>query len=167
MRSFFAAALSLVVLGGLPLAVHAQTVPCISCDIAEQNAAIQAATNRAIVQQQLQSDLQTRLGTQQLRLQNQQLQNQQLLNTLQLQSSLNQNDWALRQILLQEQINILRLEARQRALKAKKPHPHSAAPRYRRLGAVLGVVRQAHHDNWSRLTMTIGRGEPCQIHTDP
>ena len=107
-------ALSLAVLSGLPLAVRAQTVPCISCDIAQQNAAIQAEMNRAIVQQQLQSDLQTRLGTQQsslLRLQ--------LLNTLQRQSSLNQNDWAMRQILLQEQINIFRLEARQRALKSR------------------------------------------------
>ncbi len=120
-RKVFGAALSLVVLGGLPLAALAQTVPCISCDIAQQNAAIQAEMNRAIVQQQLQSDLQTRLGTQQIR-----MQNQQLLNTLQLQSSLNQNDWAMRQILLQEQINILRLEARQRAAKsrAKKPLPH-------------------------------------------
>lgn len=105
-RSALAAALSLAVLGGLPLAAYAQAVPCISCDIAEQNAAIQAATNRAIVQQQLQSDLQARLGAQQIR-------------PLQLQSSLGQNDWAIRQILLQEQINILRLEASQRAI---KPH---------------------------------------------
>jgi hypothetical protein len=115
----FAAALSLAVLGGLPLAVQAQTVPCISCAIARQDAAVSAATNRAIVQQQLQSDLQTRLGTQQAT-----LQNQQALNTLQLQSSLLQNDWAMRQLLMQEQLNILQLEARQRAAKAKKTHKH-------------------------------------------
>ena len=121
MRSIYAAALSLAVLGGLPLAGQAQTVPCISCAIARQDAAISAATNRAIVQQQLQSDLSNRLGTQQTT-----LQNQQSLSTMQLQSSLNQNDWAMRQILLQEQINILKLEARQRAAKAKskKPLPH-------------------------------------------
>jgi hypothetical protein len=121
MRSFYAAALSLAVLSGLPLAASAQTVPCISCAIARQDAAISAATNRAIVQQQLQSDLQTRLGAQQTT-----LQNQQLLNTLQLQSSLSQNDWAMRQILLQEQLNILRLEASQRAARprAKKAVPH-------------------------------------------
>jgi hypothetical protein len=119
MRFALAAGLLLAVPAGLPLAAYAQTVPCISCEIAEQNAAIQAAANRAIVQQQLQTDLQTRLGAQQIR-----LQNQQLLNTLQLQSSLGQNDWAIRQILLQEQINILRLEASQRAVKAKSRKPH-------------------------------------------
>src|SRR5947209_16106201 len=121
MRSFLAVFLSLAVLGGLPLAVQAQTVPCISCSIADQNAAIQAATNRAIVQQQLQSDLQAQIGTQQSA-----MLRQQLINTLQLQSSLGQNDWAMRQILLQEQINILRLEARQRAVKPKKLIPHKA-----------------------------------------
>lgn len=110
MRSFCAAVLSLAVLGGLPLAGRAQTVPCISCTIARQDAAISAATNRAIVQQQLQSDLQTRLGTQQAT-----LQNQQALSTMQIQSSLLQNDWAMRQILLQEQLNV-----------RKKPHPRSA-----------------------------------------
>jgi hypothetical protein len=113
----FAAALSLAVLGGLPLAGQAQTVPCISCAIARQDAAISAATNRAIVQQQLQSDLSNRLGTQQAT-----LQNQRTLNTLQLQSSLLQSDWAMRQLLMQERLNILQLEARQRAAKAKKPH---------------------------------------------
>ncbi len=122
MRTFYAAALSLVVLGGLPLAVQAQTAPCVSCAVARRDAAISAATNRAIVQQQLQSDLQTRLGAQQTT-----LQNQQTLSTLQVQSSLSQNDWAMRQILLQEQINILRLEASQRAAKtkSKKPHTHN------------------------------------------
>ncbi|HEX5273731.1 MAG TPA: hypothetical protein VFW34_00450 [Candidatus Rubrimentiphilum sp.] len=109
-----AAVLSLAVLGGLPLAGLAQTVPCISCAIARQDAAISAATNRAIVQQQLQADLQTRLGTQQAT-----LQNQQALSTMQIQSSLLQNDWAMRQILLQEQLNILKLEASQRAAKPK------------------------------------------------
>jgi hypothetical protein len=115
---FLVAALWVVVLGGLPLAGQAQTVPCTSCAIARQDAAISAATNRAIVQQQLQSDLSNRLGTQQTT-----LQNQQSLSTFQLQSSLNQNDWAMRQILLQEQINILKLEARQRAAKAKSKKP--------------------------------------------
>jgi hypothetical protein len=115
-----AAALSVAVLSGLPLAGQAQTVPCISCAIARQDAAASAAANRAIVQQQLQSDLQTRLGAQQAT-----LQNQQLLNTFQLQSSLNQNDWAMRQILLQEQLNLLRLEATQHAAKAKSKKPHS------------------------------------------
>ena len=116
-------ALLLVVLGGLPLAGRAQTTPCISCAIARQDAAISAATNRAVVQQQLQADLQTRLATQQAT-----LQNQQSLSTLQLQSSLNQNDWAMRQLLLQEQLNLLKLEASQRAAKvkakAKKPLTH-------------------------------------------
>ncbi len=123
MRQKFAGlALSLAVLSGLPLAVQAQTVPCISCDIAEQNAAIQAATNRAIVQQQLQSNLQMQINVQQ----NTMLR-QQLLNTLQMQSSLSQNDWALRQILLQEQLNILKLEASQRAAKTHaKKAPHKA-----------------------------------------
>lgn len=119
MRTLYAAALSLGMLSSLPLAVQAQTVPCVSCAIARQDAAISAATNRAIVQQQLQADLSNRLGTQQAT-----LQNQQLLNTLQLQSSLSQNDWAMRQILLQEQINILRLEASQRSAKSKKPPAH-------------------------------------------
>ena len=121
MRTLVAAALSLAVLGGLPLAVQAQSVPCISCSIAEQNAAIQAAANRAIVQQQLQSDLQAQIGTQQSA-----MLRQQLLNTLQLQSSLGQNDSAMRQILLQEQLNILRLEASQRAV---KPHAKKATPK--------------------------------------
>ncbi len=102
MRSFVASVLSLAVLGGLPLAARAQTVPCAF------------ATNRAIIQQQLQSDLQAQIGAQQST-----MVRQQILNTLELQSSLNHNDWAMRQILLQEQLNILRLEARQRALKAK------------------------------------------------
>ena len=124
MRSFYAAALSLAVLSGLPLAVRAQTVPCISCAIARQDAAISAATNRAIVQQQLQSDLQTRLGTQQAT-----LQNQQMLSTMQIQSSLLQNDWAMRQLLLQEQVNILKLEASQRAAKAKAKKPAAHKPR--------------------------------------
>jgi len=107
-------------LSSLPLAVQAQATPCISCEIAEQNAAIAAAANRALVQQQLQSDLQLRLGTQQTA-----MQNQQMLSTLRLQSSLLQNDWAIRQILLQQQINILRLEAAERAAKAKaKKPPH-------------------------------------------
>src|SRR5690348_3516181 len=96
------AVLSLAVLAGLPLAAPAQTAPCISCAIAEENAAIQAATNRLLVQQQLQSDLQNRIRTQQST-----LQTQQLLNTLRLQSSLDQNDWAMQQILLQERLNIL------------------------------------------------------------
>jgi len=114
----FAAALSLAVLGSLPLAAWAQATPCISCEISEQNAAIQAA-NRAIVHEQLQADLQNRRQLQQTM-----LQNQQLLNTLRLQSSMDANDWAIRQILLQQQINLLRLEAADRAakLKAKKPH---------------------------------------------
>jgi hypothetical protein len=111
----FAAALSVAVLGSLPLATQAQTTPCISCAIARRDAAASAAANRAIVQQQLQSDLQTRLSTQQAT-----LQTQQILTTLQLQSSLLQNDWAMRQILMQEQLNLLRLEASQRAAKAKK-----------------------------------------------
>ncbi len=115
----FAVALSLAVLGSLPLAAQAQSTPCVSCAIARQNAAISAATNRAVVQQQLQSDLQARLGTQQTT-----LQNQQMLNTMQLQSSLLQNDWAIRQILLQEQVNLLRLEAAQRAAKPKAKKPH-------------------------------------------
>jgi hypothetical protein len=115
-----AVALSLAMLGSLPLAAKAQSTPCVSCAIARQNAAISAATNRAIVQQQLQSDLQARLSAQQTT-----LQNQQMLSTMQIQSSLLQNDWAIRQILLQQQINILRLEAAERAAKpkAKKP-PH-------------------------------------------
>jgi hypothetical protein len=115
----FMGALSLAVLGSWPLAVQAQTTPCVSCEIAEQNAAVQAAANRAVVQQQLQADLQNRRQLQQTM-----LQNQQLLNTLRLQSSLDANDWAIRQILLQQQINLLRLEAGERAakLKAKKPH---------------------------------------------
>lgn len=122
-RSGFGVALSLAILGGLPLAAHAQSVPCISCAIARQDAAISAATNRAIVQQQLQSDLQTRLGAQQAT-----LQNQQTLSSMQIQSSLLQNDWAMRQLLLQEQVNILKLEASQRAAraKAKKPATHKA-----------------------------------------
>jgi hypothetical protein len=112
----FAVALSLAMLGSLPLAARAQATPCVSCAIARQNAAIQAATNRAIVQQQLQSDLQARLGAQQTT-----LQNQQMLSTMQLQSSLLQNDWAIRQILLQEQVNLLKLQASERPKpKAKK-----------------------------------------------
>jgi hypothetical protein len=110
----FAALLLLAMLGGLTIAAHAQTTPCISCEIAEQNAAIQAATNRALVQQQLQADLQLRLGTQQTA-----LQTQQILSALRLQSSLLQNDWAIRQILLQQQINLLKLQASERPLKPK------------------------------------------------
>jgi len=98
------AGLSAGVLSWLPLAAPAQTTPCISCSIAQQNAAISAATNRVLVQSQLQSDLEYRLGTQQNT-----LQNQQLLYTLQLRSALDQNDWAMRQILMQEQLNLLQL----------------------------------------------------------
>jgi hypothetical protein len=105
-------------LGSLPLAASAQTVPCVSCAIARQNAAISAATNRAIVQQQLQSDLQARLSAQQTT-----LQNQQMLSTMQLQSSLLQNDWAIRQILLQEQVNLLKLQASERLVKPKAKKP--------------------------------------------
>ncbi len=107
MKQLIAAALSLAVVDGLPLAVSAQSTPCISCAIARRDAAIQAATNRAIVQQQLQADLQNRLGAQQAT-----LQNQQMLNTLMLRSSLDQNDTAIRQILLQEQLNLLDLQRR-------------------------------------------------------
>lgn len=108
------------VLFGLPLAAPAQTAPCISCAIAQQNAAISAATNRVLVQTQLQSDLQTRLNTQQTT-----LQNQQLLNTLQLRSSLDQNDWAMRQILMQEQLNLLQLRSAQ---PPAKPAKHKKLP---------------------------------------
>ncbi len=123
MTKMFAAALSLAVLGGLPLATQAQTAPCVSCAVARRDAAISAATNRAIVQQQLQSDLQMRLGAQQTT-----LQNAQNLSALQVQSSLLQNDWAMREILLQEQLNILQLEARQRAAKAKAKKPAHKTP---------------------------------------
>ena len=115
MSRVLAAIFCTAVLGGSALVAQAQTVPCTACDIAEQNAAIAAAANRAIVQQQLQNDLRSTLGLQQST-----ILRQQLLNTLQLQSSLSANDWAMRQILLQEQINLLRLEAAQRAAKAKK-----------------------------------------------
>ena len=127
-------------LGSLPLAARAQTTPCVSCDIAEQNAAIAAATNRAIVQQQLQADLQNRRQLQQTM-----LQNQQLLNTLRLQSSLDANDWAIRQILLQQQINLLRLEAAERAakLKAKKPHRWLAACGPRPSTRLRGRIKDA------------------------
>lgn len=123
MQRIFAAALSLAVLGSLPLAGRAQTAPCISCAIARENAAISAATNRAIVQQQLQSDLQVRLGTQQAM-----LANQQALSTMGIQSSLLQNDWAMQQILMQERLNLFRLEASQRAAKAKAKKPAHKTP---------------------------------------
>jgi hypothetical protein len=113
-RTLTGIALSLAMLCSLPLAASAQTAPCISCAIARQNAAISAATNRVLVQQQLQSDLVNRLGTQQTT-----LQNQQQLSTMQLQSSLDQNDWALRQILMQEQLNLLQLQSTQPRVKAK------------------------------------------------
>ncbi len=113
-------ALSLAILGSLPLAGQAQSTPCISCAIAQQNAAIQAATNRAIVAQQLQSDLQLRLGAQQAT-----LQNQQMLSTMQIESSLLMNDWAIRQILLQQQLNRLKLQGSARPVQptAKNPKP--------------------------------------------
>ena len=106
-------ALLLAVPAGLPLAASAQTTPCISCSIAQQNAAISAATTRVLVHQPLQSDLLNRLGTQQTT-----LQTQQLLNQLQIRSSLDQNDWAIRQILLQEQLNLLQL-------RSVSPPPHA------------------------------------------
>src|SRR5437588_556667 len=89
------AILTLAVLCGLPLAALAD------------DADVQAALNRAIVQQQLQADLQSRLAMQQAA-----LQNEQLLNTLRLRSSLDQNDAAIRQIMLQQQLNLLRLQLR-------------------------------------------------------
>ena len=114
----FLGALLLAVPCGLPLAALSQTTtPCVSCSIAQQNAAISAATNRVLVQQQLQSDLLIRLGTQQTA-----VQNQQMLNQLQIRSSLDQNDWAIRQILLQEQLNLLQL--RQSAPPAPQPAKH-------------------------------------------
>lgn len=121
-RAFIGFAFLLAALGGLPLAALAQTAPCISCAIAQQNAAISAATNRVLVQQQLQSDLSGRLGAQRAT-----LEAQQYLYTQQLRSSLDQNDWAMRQILMQEQLNLLQL--RVAPLPAKPPakakkHPH-------------------------------------------
>ena len=54
------------------------------------------------------------------------MQNQALLNTLMLRSSLDANDAAIRQVLLQEQLNLLQLQARNAvkpAPKKKKPQP--------------------------------------------
>lgn len=106
-----AGALSLAVLFNLPLVASAQTTPCISCEIARNEAAIQAASNRIFVQTQLQQDLNTRLSTQQMI-----LDNQRMRNALNISNQLDANDWAIRQILLQQQINLLQLEQR-----AKKP----------------------------------------------
>lgn len=104
-------------LGSLSLAASAQTTPCVSCAVARRDAAAQSAANRALVQQQLQADLQARLQAQQSA-----LQSQQLLNTMNLRSSLDQNDAAIRQILLEEQLNLLQLQVH-RAVKppSKKP----------------------------------------------
>jgi len=100
------AILSLAVLCGLPLAALAD------------DADVQAALNRAIVQQQLQADLQSRLATQQAA-----LQNEQLLNTLRLRSSLDRNDAAIRQIMLQQQLNLLRQRLRAAAKPKTKIRP--------------------------------------------
>ena len=118
-KSLLGIALSLVVLGSLPLAASAQTASCVSCAIARRDAAAQSAANRALVQQQLQADLQTRLQTQQAS-----LQNQQMLNTLNLRSSLDQNDAAIRQILLQEQLNLLQLQMHRTVKPASKKVRH-------------------------------------------
>lgn len=98
--------LSLAVLFGLPLAGLAD------------DADVQAALNRAIVQQQLQADLQSRLATQQAA-----LQTEQLLSTLRLRSSLDQNDAAIRQILLQQQLNLLQLQLRAAAKPKARVRP--------------------------------------------
>ncbi|HET9392638.1 MAG TPA: hypothetical protein VFO29_03790 [Candidatus Rubrimentiphilum sp.] len=98
--------LLLAVLCGLPIAGFAD------------DADVQAALNRAIVQQQLQADLQSRLATQQAA-----LQTQQLLSTLQLRSSLVQNDAAIRQILLQQQLNLLQLQLRAAAARKARVRP--------------------------------------------
>jgi hypothetical protein len=100
------AVLSLAVLFGLPLAGLAD------------DADTQAALNRAIVQQQLQADLQSRLAAQQAA-----LQTQQLLSTLRLRSSLDQNDAAIRQILLQQQLNLLQLQLRAAARAKTRVRP--------------------------------------------
>lgn len=108
-----AGVLSLALLFGLPLAARAQTTPCISCEIARNEAAVQAASNRILVQTQLQQDLSNRLSTQQLI-----LDNQRMMNALNISNQLDSNDWAIRQILLQQQLNLLQLEQR-----TKKPAP--------------------------------------------
>jgi hypothetical protein len=100
------AVLSLAVLCGLPLAALAD------------DADVQAALNRAIVQRQLQADLQSRLAAQQAA-----LQNEQFLNTLRLRSSLDQNDAAIRQIMLQQQLNLLRLQLRAAAKPKNRVRP--------------------------------------------
>lgn len=105
-KLLFGAALSLAVLCGLPLAGLAD------------DADVQAAVNRAIVQQQLQADLQSRLAMQQAA-----LVNQQLLNALNLRSSLDRNDAAIRQILLQQQLNLLQLRLRSAAKPKTRVRP--------------------------------------------
>lgn len=118
---------SLLVLAALVLGASAGTsaladpTPCVGCYLVDQQTAVQAQVNRAIVQGAVSQGI-----ANQLQVQTQQQTMQAQLAALRLQESLVQSASTLQLILLEEQMRALQLPvtptARSRAKQANHPH---------------------------------------------
>jgi hypothetical protein len=99
-------------------------VPCPSCAISHVQSAEQVRTNQEIVRETLANSLNDRLQSQ-----SSTLQTQATLRSLQLNDSMNASNLDVRQVLLQQQIELLQIE--QQAIQQSKVRAPSAQPAHK------------------------------------